>query len=252
MKIKIPSGWPEVTVEKFIQLKGVEEKDFATNLSFRMEQIYILTDTDSETEVWDQMPAEDLSDIIKRLDFLSTSPSHNFKRELNDFHYKESLTLGEFIDLEYLCGISYFEKLPTILAILYRKNHKNEWGHTVIEPRGYNEDQRAEMFLDVPINDVYGVLQSYLNLKKKILDAYGEMLRESDGDDLEAETAETGEPKTAEDLEAEKQERLANKWAWERVIYHYSQKSNLTFREVTDLPLIFFMNQLSMFHELKF
>lgn len=251
MELKLPKNWSGISVEKFIQLKGIDENDFATHLSFRMEQIFILTGTEPDDDVWDVTPADDLTVMIKQLDFLKSSPSHNFKKKIKRLNYKESITLGEFIDLEYLCGINYFEKLPEICAMLYRKNSLNEWGHNIIEPRGYDESKRAETFLNISINDIYGVLQSYLNLKKKILDSYGEMLNEVDNDEeLEVE-AQENEEKTSEDLDAEKQQQLANKWAWERVIHHYSQKSNLTFREVTNLPLIFFMNQLAMFHDLK-
>lgn len=251
MILEIPKGWPDVTVEKFIQLKSIEENAFASHLSFRMEQIFILTGTDVDDEVWDVTPADELTEIINGLAFLSGSPNHNFKHEINEFHYKDSLTLGEFIDLEYLCGINYFEKLPDICAILYRKNSLNEWGHNVIEPRGYSESERASTFLDLSINDIYGALQSYLNLKKKILDAYGEMLNEVEKDEPETAEPVDEEELTPEDIEAEKAEQMANKWAWERVIHHYSQKSNLTFKEVLNLNLIFFMNQLAMFHDLK-
>ncbi len=251
MDLKIPKGWKDVTVEKFIQLKSIEEKDFATHLSFKMEQIFILTDTDADSEIWDITPADELTEIIKKLDFLSGSPSHNFKHKIKKLHYKQSLKLGEFIDLEYLCGINYFKKLPDICAILYRKNILNEWGHNVIEPRGYNESERAEMFLYISINDVYGVLQSYLNLKEKILFGYGEMLNEVETDEPETDIPADDDELTAEEIEAAKSEKLANKWAWERVIHHYAQKSNLTFKEVLNLELIFFMNQLAMFHDLK-
>lgn len=248
MSFELPKDWSEVTVDKFIQLKGIEEKDFATLLSFKLEQIFILTGTDSEDEIWEETPAEKLSELVKQLDFLTGSPSHNFKREINGLHYKESITLGEFIDLEYLCGINYFEKLPDICAILYRKNILNEWGHPVIEPRGYNESERGETFLELPIENIYGVLQSYLSLKKKILDAYGEMLNEYE---KEEPAEQVDGPLDPEEEKAKKDEQLAKKWAWERVIHHYTQKSNLTFREVTNLPLIFFMNQIAMFHDLK-
>lgn len=250
MVSKLPKGWRDVTVEKFIQLKSIEEKDFATHLSYRMEQLFIVTDTDADADIWDTTPTDELTEPIKKLEFLKGSPSINFKRKIKRLNYKESLTLGEFIDLEYLCGINYFQKLPDICAILYRKNRTNEWGHTVVEPRGYNETERADKFFDVSINDVYGVLQSYLNLKKKILDNYGEMLNEVDKEETEIEEIPSDEL-TAEDQAAANQEKLAAKWAWERVIHYYSQKSNLTFREVTNLPLIFFMNQLAMFHDLK-
>lgn len=245
MELKLPRNWDEVTVEKYIQLKSVEAKDFSTTLSFQMDRLFILTDTDSDDEIWDAVPSDELTELMDKLEFLNTSPSHNFRTEINGLTYKSSLTLGEFIDLEYLCGINYFEKLPDICAILYRKTNINEWGHTILEPRGYSEKDRADEFLNLSINDVYGVLQSYLNLKKKILDAYGNML--SEPDEEEGEEPEL-EPEEKEDKKAKE---VANKWAWERVIHQYSQKSNLTFKEVLNLPLIFFMNQLAMFYELK-
>ena len=243
MELKLPSDWSEVSVDKYIQLKSVELTDFSTHLSFQMDRLFILTDTDIDSEIWDVTPADELTETIKKLEWLNTPPSIHFKKQIGEYTYKESLTLGEFIDLEYLCGINYIEKLPNICAILYRKTTLNEWGHTIIEPRGYNESERAKSFLELPINDIYGILPMYLNLKKKVLDAYGNMLN-----DIETEEPEEVHPEDKAEVEKEK---IANKWAWERAIHLYSQKSNLTFKEVTNLPLIFFMNQLAMFHDLK-
>lgn len=246
MALKIPKGWAEVSVDKFIQLKSVEVNDFSTQLSFRMDQLFILTDTDIDNDIWDTIPAENLIELFKQLEWLNTSPSIAFKRTIGDLTYKNKLTLGEFIDLEYLCSVNFITNLPDICAILYRKTRINGWGHTLIEPRGYNETERSAIFLEVPITDVYGALHEYLNLKKTILDTYNNMLDEEDKEEIEPEP-----DATAEDIKVIKQDQLAKRWAWERTIHTYSQKSNLTFNEVTNLPLIFFFNQLSMFHDLK-
>jgi hypothetical protein len=214
-----------------------------------MDQLFILTNTTIDDDLWSDVDTDKLQELFEEMDWLKVQPSLNFSRNVLSYHFKElnTITLGEFIDLESLFNINYLLKLPEICAILYRKNKPNHWGHILIEPRKYNESERANEFLDVKITEVFGIIQAYLTFKKRFLEGYENLFVEPDDYDKEPEP----EPKTAEEIEALRKEKAVVKWNWERVIYHFAQAHSLTFEQVTELKLIFVFNQLSMMKDLK-
>ena len=244
--MQLLNSWNEITLDQFIQLKSVEEDDFHSLLSFKMDQLFILTNTSIDDECWD-IDTDKLQELFEEMSWLKVQPSLNFSRNVLKYHFKElnTITLGEFIDLEHLFNINYLLKLPEICAVLYRQNKPNHWGHILIEPRNYNESQRAEEFMDVKITEVYGIIQAYLTFKKKFVDGFENLFVEPD------DYNEEPEPKTAEEIEALRKEKAVIKWNWERIIYHFAQTHSLTFDQVTELKLIFVFNQLSMMKDLK-
>ena len=244
------NSWNDITVDQFIQLKSVEESDFHSLLSFKMDQLFILTNTSIEDDIWNDVDTDKLQELFEEMDWLKVQPSLNFSRSVLSYHFKElnTITLGEFIDLESLFNINYLLKLPEICAILYRQNRLNDWGHIVIEPRTYSEFERADQFMDVKITEVYGILQAYLTFKKKFIDGFENLFEEPM---TEQEQEEAPEPLTAEDFEAVRKEKAVIKWNWERIIHYFAQSHSLTFDQVTELKLIFVFNQLSMMKDLK-
>lgn len=242
------NSWNKITLDQFIQLKSVEESDFHSLLSFKMDQLFILTDTTIDDDLWSDVDTDKLQELFEEMKWLKVQPTLNFSRNVLSYHFKElnTITLGEFIDLESLFNINYLLKLPEICAILYRQNRRNEWMHTTIEPRTYNESERADEFLDVKITEVYGVIQAYLTFKKKFLEGFENLFVEPETDEEPQP-----EPKTAEEIEAVRKEKAVVKWNWERVIYHFAQAHSLTFEQITELKLIFVFNQLSMMRDLK-
>ena len=248
--MQLLNSWEEITLDQFIQLKSVEADDFHSLLSFKMDQLFILTDTNIDDDVWNDIDTDKLQEIFEQMKWLNVQPTLNFSRKVLKYHFKElnSITLGEFIDLESLFNINYLLKLPNICAILYRQHRLNEWNHTIIEPRKYNEKERADEFLDVKITEVFGIIQAYLSFKKKFVEGFENMFEEPD-DFVDKEPQ--PEPETAEEIEAIRQEKAIAKWNWERIIYKLMHTHNLTFEEVTELKLIFVFNQLAMQKDLK-
>lgn len=253
-KLNIPNNWSKVTVEQFIQLKSMEFEDFHTLLSFKMDQLFILTDTTEDDKIWEEINSQDLDKLFKQIQFLNIQPTINYKKEINlngiVYTCKEinKLTVGEFIDLERYFTNNYLTNLPNICAILYRRTQINSWEHIEFEPRKYNEADRAELFLEAKITEVYGVIQTYLNFKQNFITTYENMLSEPDTNE-ELETPTVG--MTKEELEELRREKMLSKWGWAKAVYQFGQDSNLSFNEVTELPLIYFFNTLAMKKDLN-
>lgn len=248
----IPKSWNDITVDSFIQLKEVEREKFHSVLSFRMEQLYVITETNEDDDIWDESTTDDLEQLFKETNWLNVQPSRNFSSEIEiqgvKYFYKglNTMTLGEFIDLEYYFGISYITQMPIICSILYRQQKIDDWGHVNIEPRQYDIKERSKYFLDLKVPEVYGVLQDYLSFKKRFMDSYQDLFLEPEVDDSQDEL-----PTNIEEQNDEKMQKLMSKWAWERVIYRLGKRNLLKFHEITELPLVLVFNHLSMLKDLK-
>lgn len=246
--VVIPRGWPEVTVDQFIQLKNIDAKDYGSVLSYNMEQLFILTDTHIDDEYWDEMDSSSLMSLFGSMTWLNSQPSTNFKRDIEEYKFKElsTLTVGEFIDLEYWFGKSYVLNLPQICSILYRRHRLNEWNHLVLEPRTYDESERLQYFSELPVTDVFGIIGAYLNYKNQFLKTFENMFEEKDAED-DVDEADL----TADERNEMAHEKKLMKWNWERLIYQFGNRDSTKFHEITELPLTFFFNQLAMKTDLQ-
>lgn len=242
----LPASWNDVSVKTFIELKEIETGDFSSVLSYKMDKLFVLTETNIDSEIWDAIDTDQLVEINNKISWIEKQPSTEFKYKIGEFNFKElnALTLGEFIDLEHLFSINYISSLPEICAILYRKNKVDEWGNIEIEPRKYNEKERAEFFYGVKITEVFGVIQAYLTFKNKFLEVHENMFNEPE----DLEPLDPDEEENKEDIEKEK---LLTKWSWERIIFMLGNDSILNFDEVTEMPLVLVFNHLSMIKDLK-
>ncbi len=250
--LKLPDSWQDVTVEQFIELKTINSEDFSSLLAVKLEQLAILTDTSIDDECWEDVDSDMLFKILDEMKWLNTEPKKDIKYELkliglNIFFKKfELMTLGEFIDLEHYFNADVLQNLPRICSILYRKTQFNHWGHLEFEPRGYDEVNRAELFLDRSINDVFGIITHYVSYKTSFLETYRNLFDEEDEEIEEIPKEEDVEFLSSEERKAIEFEKRVKKWNWERLIYKMSNGDMTKFDEVTELSLIFFFNQLGM------
>ena len=243
-KINLPNNWDEIYYDQFLLLKELdlsESSYYAKNIS----RLAILTDTLEDDEVWEDIDVEELSVMIKGLYWLKTEPSTDFSRKIGDLTFKEinKISFGEFIDLEYYFSTDYFLHLPEICAILYRKTKQDEWGNTIFEPYdNINIDERKNLFNDLPISNIYGIIKEYLKFKDLINNTYKNLF------EITLDESELDEEPEAYDEEEQAEIAYENKiakWSWENVLNKLSNGDLTKYEDITNLSIIFILNQLS-------
>jgi hypothetical protein len=235
--MNIPKSWNQIKVDQFIELHNLEEEGLGSLFLYQLESLAILTDEDAD-EI-DITPNE-LIEILNSLSWVKNEP-RGYSAKLGGLSFRPFtfLTLGEFIDLEHYFSEDYINNLPTICAILYRHTKTDEWGNVVYEPYKFIPQDRAALFLELPITDVYGIIQLYLKFRADFIERYSFIFNpEIDGEDEMDE-----EDKQAEHVE--------NKWSWEMLLYSLSGEDITKVDHITDLPLVFVFNFLAMKYETK-
>lgn len=238
----LPKSWKEITVEQFIELQGLDQESFGSLFLYNLEVLSIATN--EPIEDLEELDVDTLLNHINQLAWLKKEPPRRIEA-VEDLRFKpfKHITLGEFIDLEYYFGQNYVEHLPTICGICYRLVGVNNWKREEFEPYQYSPKERGVRFLEVPISDVYGIVREYLEFRDGVIKAYENLFNP----DIEEDDSEMDE----EDRKAEAEERIANKWSWERVILDLAGGDITKVDQVTDLPLIMALNFMSMRYELK-
>jgi hypothetical protein len=235
--MNIPKSWNQIKVDQFIELHNLEEEGLGSLFLYQLESLAIITDEDAD-EI-DITPNE-LIEILNSLSWVKNEP-RGYSTKLGGLSFRPFtfLTLGEFIDLEHYFSEDYINNLPTICAILYRHTKTDEWGNVVYEPYKFIPQDRAALFLELPITDVYGIIQLYLKFRADFIERYSFIFNpEIDGEDEMDE-----EDKQAEHVE--------NKWSWEMLLYSLSGEDITKVDHITDLPLVFVFNFLAMKYETK-
>lgn len=220
--------------------------------SFFIKQINvlaILTDTLPNDEMWEELDVEELNQYIKQIKWLHTEPSNQFKNKIDDFTCIDinKLSFGEFIDLEhYFSKNQYYENIYKICSIFYRKTKTNDWGHTEYEPYEYiNIDERASVFEDLKITDVYGLIKYFIDFKELIQTTYAthfEPIIEDTDEEVEYDVEEQAEIEN---------EKVLTKWGWENILYKLANGDITKYDELTKLPIIFIFNHLSYIKDMK-
>jgi hypothetical protein len=242
MNIVIPKSWSEIYLDQFVSIRTLETKSIYSN---SLEILSILTDTSSNDAVWDDMDIDEMNDLINDIMWLKNEPTTNFKRHIGDFEIVDinKITFGEFLDLEYYFT-DYYNNLSKICAVLYRKYKIDDWGIKRYEPYPeYNLDERALLFQDMFITEIYGVIKYYLDFKELIHKTY-DLFEPTDLDYDEEDLDE-------EDLEAEKSEKIYRNWVWENILHKLSNGDITKYDRITAMPLIFIFNQLSFMKDMK-
>ena len=236
----LPSNWKQVTVNQFIELSELRESEFGSLFLYNIEILAILLDTD--TDELDELEPVKLMELISQLNWMRHEPSKKAKQKIGSYTLKDlnKISLGEFIDLEHYFALDFKVNVTTICAILYRSTNTDMWGNVITEPYIFDINERSKEFHDYDIAEIYGIIPEYLAFRESIRNAYPNFF----APDIKEDESEMDE----EDLEAEKND---TRWGWERIIFSLANEDITKVDQVTDLPLIFVLNMLSMKADLK-
>ena len=244
--MKLPKSWNDITVEQFIELRSLNNEDFDSLFSYEIECLSILTDID--VDEFDDMEIDELSKIVKQVTFIKKQPSNIFKNQIDNLTYigLNDLKLGEFIDLEYYFANDYVKHLTYISSVLYRKTKLSEWEELIFEDYSFNIEKRKELFNDLPITSVYGIIAEYIKFRENFLKVY-ENLFNPIFDEDELDESELDE----EDLKEQEAEDKINRWSWEHTLYNLANEDVTKIKDVLELNLVFAFNILGMKKELE-
>lgn len=231
-------AWNNITVATYMELRGLDNVPFDSNFEAEVERLSIVADID--TEELNDMDINEFTNFARQYSWYKQQPSVKYKQEINEFHFKNTYTLGEFIDLNHLFE-NEAENFDKILSILYRKFNHDEWDNRVFEPLTFDLNERKQLFSDIPINDCFGAVVEYVKFKESFYKTYENLFNpivESDETD--------SEEMDSEDLKAEEEEKKLNVFSWERLIYDLCGGDITKVDQMTDLPVILVFNMLSM------
>ena len=244
--MKLPQSWKEVQTYQYKLLNELNEESFGSLFLYNIEVISILTDNDIEE--FDDTTTEEFSSYMSQLKWLRKEPSKNFKRKIDKYTFKDlnKVSLGEFIDLEHYFKIDYIANIDKVCSILYKQTKLDEWGNTIFEPYTYDINERLEVFEEVCIEDIYGVVTDYIKFRDNFLSIYENLFKPN----IEA-TEEDIEAMDEEDKKSDEEDEASSRWSWESIIYNFCNGDLTKVDRLTDLPLILVFNMISMRQDLE-
>ena len=241
----LPKSWSEIDVLQFKEIREL----YSIQEVFTREIEILSALADIPSDDLEDLDISEVSEMLAKITFINSEPSKNYKHVIGEYHYKplNTLTVGEFIDLEHYFSKDYNQHVGHIASIIYRKVMTNEWGEIVFEPYEFKPSLRCSIFDEVCINDIYGILPEYLAYRESFMTTYANLFTDEDGSDEDEDDV----PVTSDEEKAVALKKSEKKWGWERLIYSLCNEDLTKFNEVTNLSLIMTFNMLGMKKELN-
>lgn len=254
--MKKQKDWHNVKVYQFKELRQLDRTQ--GYFTFQVDTLSILLDVDAD-ELEDK-DIDEINEMFEGVKWSLSEPKKTYKHKLtideSVYVFKDfkKLSLYEFIDLEYFLSNDYIKHISHILSIFYRRIQLDKWQNVEFEPYTFSPFERFELFDEVNITDVYGILTDYLKYRENFMQKYENLFNETDED--EDETDDLNDFDSVDEYkankEAKEQGKKARKWGWERLLYDLCEGDITKMDEVGELPLIFVFNMLAMRKELGY
>lgn len=254
--MKKQKDWHNVKVYQFKELRQLDRTQ--GYFTFQVDTLSILLDVDAD-ELEDK-DIDEINEMFEGVKWSLSEPKKTYKHKLtideSVYVFKDfkKLSLYEFIDLEYFLSNDYIKHISHILSIFYRRIQLDKWQNVEFEPYTYSPFERFELFDEVNITDVYGILTDYLKYRETFMEKYENLFNETDED--EDETDDLNDFDNVDEYkankEAKEQGKKARKWGWERLLYDLCEGDITKMDEVGELPLIFVFNMLAMRKEMGY
>ena len=244
---QLPNNWNSITVAQYLELKSLESEDLV-GTQLLLEQIAVLLNTDTEDELIDSLGLDELFQILDKLAFLGGEPPSNYIKintELIPIEFNE-LVLGEFIDIEHYV-MDAMENIHIILAILHKKQGKDDWGNSIYEPYNYDINKRSEEFLHIPVTAAIYWIRKYISWKNEFMKTYQNLFEDPDvGKELEEEEEKLSGYDLIEYQKTLLIQRQKAKFSWENTIYGLANGDITKFNDIFGQKLILVFNILGM------
>jgi hypothetical protein len=252
--MNLPNSWHNVKLYQFKELRAL--KDAGGFFNVQLETLAILADV--STDEIEELTLEEITDLFRSVKWVLHEPKKGLSNELSidgqTYHLQsfKKLTLDEFIDLEYFLQNDYLVHISHIVSVFWRRIDRDKWQNVEFEPYIFSPFDRQELFDDVEITKVYGILNEYLKYRENFMQKYMALFNTDDEPDDE-----TLDPKDfdsiaeyKDELNAQEQSKKARKWGWESLIYDLCEGDFTKIKAVGELPLILVFNMLAMRKEL--
>ena len=254
--MKLPKAWNEIKLYQFKELRQLDRTQ--GYFTFQVDTLSVLLDIDAD-DIEDK-DIDEINEMFNEVKWCLSEPKKTYKQELtiddNVYVFKDfkKLSLYEFIDLEYFLSNDYIVHISHIASVFYRRIQLDKWENIEFEPYAFSPFERFELFDEVKITDVYGILTDYLKYRENFMQKYENLFNDSDEDDDETDDLKDFDSvdEYKANKEAVEQGKKAKKWGWERLLYDLCEGDITKTDEVGELPLIFVFNMLAMRKEMGY
>ena len=252
--MNLPNSWHDVKLYQFKELRAL--KDAGGFFNIQLETLAILADV--STDEIEELTLEEIADLFKSVKWVLHEPKKGVSNELSidgeTYHLQpfKKLTLDEFIDLEYFVQNDYLVHISHIVCVFWRRIDRDKWQNVEFEPYIFSPFDRHELFDDVEITKVYGILNEYLKYRENFMQKYMALFNTDDDPDDEKLDPKDFDSiaEYKDELKAQEQSKKARKWGWESLIYDLCEGDFTKIKAVGELPLILVFNMLAMRKEL--
>jgi len=251
MEFNLPKSWNDITLYQYLELEEIKKITYNNSVDETLELFSILLNTTPDDPIFDEIEIEEVwSELDKRI-WLKDNIQSASSKIINQFTLKNfnNILLGEFIDIEHHIDSGDVFK---IIPILYKQTKVDDWGNTIEEPYIYSFEERWEIFLDISIPKIVGVVNEYLDWRKNFLNSYENLFLKNDdlAIDEENETELTGRAKIDAEIETLNNTKKS-KWSWESILLGLSGNDVTKFEALFGTSLILVFNTLSAKHVLE-
>ena len=252
--MKLPNSWHDVKLYQFKELRALKEAGGFFNI--QLETLAILADV--STDEIEELTLEEIGELFKSVKWVLNEPKKGLSNELflGGYFYTlqpfKKLTLDEFIDLEYFLQNDYLVHISHIVSVFWRRSTLDQWENVHFEPYIFSPFDRHDLFDDVEITKVYGILNEYLKYRENFMQKYAALFNSDDEPDEEKLSPKDFDSIEAykDELKAQEESKKARKWGWEALIYDLCEGDFTKIKAVGELPLILVFNMLAMRKEM--
>ena len=165
-EFKLINSWSDVTLERWLKLI-----EFQTGSKSKEAEETIAAMSDIPKQLINQLSLKDVAVIMEKISELQAEQNSSLKKiiEIDGVEYGympdlDSITLGEYADLETFIKMGIEQHLPEVMAVLYRPvTEKTDSGVYTIEKYGSDLTIRAEQMKKMTAEQVQSALVFFYN-----------------------------------------------------------------------------------------